>query len=196
MKNQVMALVMAVLGLNLLLPPAANAHCDTMDGPVVQDARRALESGKADSALKWVEESQEGKIKKAFGAALRDRKDGGKAREAADRKFFEILVKAHREGEGESYSGLKPSGTPLEPGVKESDEALKIGSIAGLDKEIQKKMRRVLEAKYAAVVEKRRRKDASVRDGREYVKAYVDYVHYVAHLYEAIEGKAAPSDEE
>jgi hypothetical protein len=32
----------------------ARAHCDTLDGPVVQDARLALEKNDATPVLKWV----------------------------------------------------------------------------------------------------------------------------------------------
>ena len=36
-----------------LIQPAS-AHCDTEEGPAVQDARRALETGNVNHALKWL----------------------------------------------------------------------------------------------------------------------------------------------
>jgi hypothetical protein len=47
-------LVMACWGVVLLLPSAGAAHCDTLAGSVVQDARLALQSGDVTPVLKWV----------------------------------------------------------------------------------------------------------------------------------------------
>jgi hypothetical protein len=38
----------------------SHAHCDTLDGPVVDTARRALASGDATPVIKWVAPSDEG----------------------------------------------------------------------------------------------------------------------------------------
>ncbi|MFA5700785.1 MAG: DUF6448 family protein, partial [Desulfuromonas sp.] len=43
-----------VLAIGLLLPGQAAAHCDTLDGPVVADARTALAKGDVTPVLKWV----------------------------------------------------------------------------------------------------------------------------------------------
>ncbi len=43
------------------MPP----HCDTMDGPVVQAAKRALNAGKANLILPWVPSGAEAELKKA-----------------------------------------------------------------------------------------------------------------------------------
>ena len=37
----------------------ASAHCDTLDGPVIQDARKALEAKDVTPVLKWVREKDE-----------------------------------------------------------------------------------------------------------------------------------------
>jgi len=49
------SLMFVVLGLaiGLGLPTAALAHCDTLDGPVVTAARKALENGDAKPVLIW-----------------------------------------------------------------------------------------------------------------------------------------------
>jgi hypothetical protein len=46
--------VLLVAAAFLLTPLEASAHCDTMNGPVVADARQALESGHLTPVLKWV----------------------------------------------------------------------------------------------------------------------------------------------
>ena len=88
------------------MPP----HCDTMDGPVVAAARRALEKEDVNLILPYVKENASADVKLAFEKALRARKVDPTAREVADFYFFETAVRLHRAGEGAPYTGLKPAG--------------------------------------------------------------------------------------
>ncbi len=36
--------ITAIAALSLAVPDDASAHCDTLDGPVIQDARKAIEA--------------------------------------------------------------------------------------------------------------------------------------------------------
>lgn len=56
--------------------PAARAHCDTTRGPVVADARRALETADVTPVLKWVGPPAEAEVRAAFDHALRVRNLG------------------------------------------------------------------------------------------------------------------------
>jgi hypothetical protein len=40
-----------------------SAHCDTMDGPVVKDAKKAIETNNVNYVLKWVRVEDEKEIK-------------------------------------------------------------------------------------------------------------------------------------
>jgi len=51
--------------------PAAFAHCDTLDGPVVAAARQALDRGNPNLVLIWVSKDKEAEIKTAFDKASR-----------------------------------------------------------------------------------------------------------------------------
>jgi hypothetical protein len=73
----------------------------------VAAARRALKSGDLAPVLTWVKKDNEPKVRAAFDRALRVRALGDEARELADTAFFETLVRLHRAGEGEPYTGLK-----------------------------------------------------------------------------------------
>jgi len=42
-----------------LIPGIAGAHCDSMDGPMVKDAKIALEKGNASGVLKLVKKEHE-----------------------------------------------------------------------------------------------------------------------------------------
>ena len=57
----------------------ANAHCDTLDGPVVESARKALATGDVTPVLKWVSIDDEQVIRTAFQNAMEVRKLGGQA---------------------------------------------------------------------------------------------------------------------
>lgn len=87
----------------VLMPAAAAAHCDGLDGPVVTAARKALETGNLRLALVWVRERDEPEITAAFEKTMKVRGLGGDARSLADTYFFETLVRVHRAGEGAAY---------------------------------------------------------------------------------------------
>ena len=178
-----MAFVLAgLVGVFLLLPRIASGHCDTLDGPVVLTAKAALEKGDVTPVLKWVKREQEDEIRAAFKKTLAVRAKGADAMELADVYFFETLVRIHRAGEGAPYAGLKPAGA-VEPIVAAADKALEMGSGEHLVKEVTDKAAAGIRERYTKVLEKKKQADRSVEAGREFVEAYVDYVHYVERLH-------------
>ena len=50
----------------LAIPQYAAAHCDTLDGPVVQDAKKAIKAKDITPVLKWVKQGDEKRIRTAF----------------------------------------------------------------------------------------------------------------------------------
>ena len=165
-----------------LVPRAALAHCDTLDGPVVKDARAALDSKDVTPVLKWVRPDKEGEIREAFQHAVGVRTLGPEARALADRFFFETLVRVHREGEGAPYTGLKPAGTAVDPGIAASDAALETGSVDPLVKLLSAEVDRGLRHRFAQAAEARKHATESVEMGRQYVAAYVEFMHYAERL--------------
>lgn len=163
----------------LASPHGAAAHCDTLDGPVVQDARKAIEARDITPVLKWVKPGDEKAVRAAFQKLLAAK---GKKSEAAEHKFFATLVKIHRAGEGAPYTGLKPAGT-VEPAVAEADKALASGSPDGVVKLITDGVAAGIMKRYEQVAARYKQKDESVAQGREFVKAYVEYTHYVERLH-------------
>jgi hypothetical protein len=162
---------------------SAMAHCDTMEGPVIKAAKQALETGNANLILIWVQEKDEAEIKAAFEQTLAARKNGGAAKDVADRWFFETLVRIHRAGEGAPYTGLK-SESP-EPIVLASDKAIETGSADELIKHVTTEIREGIAKRFKEVLEKKNFDKNNVKAGREFVKAYVEYVHYVEGIYAA-----------
>jgi hypothetical protein len=122
-----MSVAIIIFGILFLYSINAEAHCDTLDGPVVEAARHALAADDVTPLLKWVPIDDEQLIRTAFQNTMAVRKLGGQARKLADMYFFETLVRIHRAGEGAPYTGLKP-GAEVDPAVALADRALESGS--------------------------------------------------------------------
>lgn len=170
----------------LLLTPAVSlAHCDGMDGPVVQAGRAALERGLALPALAWVQPKDEQEIREALARALAVRKLGADARELADNYFFETLVRLHRAGEGAPYTGLKPAGRALGPAIPAADKAVAQGSLEPLLKLVTTQIQSGILQRFSEVRRTQNFDPADIQAARAYVKSYVEFVHYVERIYEA-----------
>ncbi len=177
--------VLAILFIFLLFEPTKLfAHCDGMDGPVVMAAQKALETGNANLVLIWVLTKDEAEIKKAFQKTLAVRKLNPEAKELADMYFFETLVRIHRAGEGEPYIGIKPAGRDLGPAIPAGDKAVADGKLEPLYKLLTDKIHDGLHEKFEKVMKKKNFKKDNLDAGREYVEAYVIFIHYVENLYE------------
>ena len=163
---------------------AAQAHCDSVDGPVVGQARKALDKGNVNLVLGWVQKKDEAEIRQAFQSAAAVRKHGGTARELADQAFFETLVRVHRAGEGAPYTGLKPAGR-IEPPVAAADKSIASGELKPVARMIFEPAERGLHEKFEAVQATRNHKPDDVDAARAHVNAYVAYVHYVEALHQA-----------
>ncbi|MDZ7289422.1 MAG: DUF6448 family protein [candidate division KSB1 bacterium] len=161
------------------------AHCDGLDGPVVKAAQKALETGNVNLVLIWVRPNDEAEIKKAFEQTLQVRKLSPQAQQLADMYFFETLVRIHRAGEGAPYTGLKPAGRDLGPAIPAGDKALEAGSAEPLLQLLTDTMHNGLHETFSAALAKKRFNKDDVEAGREYVQAYVTFIHYVEGLYEA-----------
>lgn len=181
----------SVATLVALAPLPAAAHCDTVDGPVVKDARAALAAQDVTPVLKWVSAEKEGEIQLAFAHAVAVRGLGADARALADRFFFETLVRVHREGEGAPYTGLRPAGAEIEPGIAAADQALETGAADALVSHLTREVEHGLRARFTRVIETRKHATHDVAHGREFVAAYVDFIHYAEGLVTAAKGPAS-----
>ena len=159
----------------------ATAHCDTLNGPVVETARQALVAGDVTPVLKWIPADDEQLIRTAFQKTMDVRKLGGQAQKLADMYFFETLVRVHRAGEGASYAGLKP-GTEVDPAIAMADKALESGSADELVSALTKAAAKGIGERFRRAFETREHADESVTAGREFVEAYVIFTHYVEGL--------------
>jgi hypothetical protein len=181
------AAIAAAVALGVGAARTAGAHCDTLDGPVVVDARAALAAGDVTPVLKWVQVGDEPEIRAAFDRTLAVRAAGGAALELADTWFFETLVRVHRAGEGAPYTGLKPAGA-VEPGIAAADLAIDSGSVDSLVAALTEHLDEGVRNRFERVVGAREHAGHNVAAGRAYVAAYVDFIHYVEGLHVAMAG--------
>jgi hypothetical protein len=176
--------VLAAMVLFLASRPAS-AHCDGMDGPVVKAARRALETRDVNLVLIWVQKKDEAEIRRIFEETLAVRGLSPQANKLADRYFFETLVRLHRAGEGAPYTGLKPAGRDLGPAIPAADRALEEGSAEQLKPLLTEAIQKGLREHFEKVLARKKFRSDDLAAGREYVEAYVEFVHYVERIYEA-----------
>ena len=162
------------------------AHCDSYDGPVIQDAFKALETNKVQLVLKWVSDNQEAEIKALFEKTYKLRKGDQEIYQIVEKHFLETLVRLHRETEGAPYMGLKPAGS-ASPIVKMADMSIKTQSVDELALKFTAHIEKVVREKFGKVKELSMVKNESLEQGRAYVAAYVDYTHMLEEIHAIIE---------
>ena len=177
--------VAVVFGCFALTPAPALAHCDSLDGPVVKAAQRALETRNPALVLIWVQERDEPEIRQAFEQTLAVRALSSQARELADRFFFETLVRVHRAGEGAPFTGLKPAGRDLGPAIPAADEAVRVGSVDPVRHLLTDAIQERLREQFGEVMATKTFAPDDVTAGRAYVKAYVEFIHFVELVYDS-----------
>lgn len=169
---------LALCGWMLVMVQAAFAHCDTMDGPVVAAGKKAFEKNNVNYALIWVKPEHERELIQAFELAQKVRPLNADARKLSEQYFFETLVRLHRMGEGIAYTGIKASGTPVDPKILAADRSIESGNLGSLEKlvpatdvgELRKRFRRAMALKNYEVND--------VKAGREFIEAYVQFFHF------------------
>ena len=83
----------------------------------------------------------------------------------------------------------------MDPAVAATDKALQAGSADELATLVTKAVAAGIQMRFANVVERRRQAEETVGADREYVEAYVEFVHYAERLYEDALGEAAAHGE-
>src|SRR5829696_7827932 len=172
------------------MPP----HCDSMDRPVVEAARKALDSGDVRSVLPFVPEEGEAEVTEAFEKVIKVRAHSPQAKDVADRHFFETVVRIHRAGEGAPFSGLKPAGLGHGPVVPVAEKAIEGGSAEELVKVLTETVEGQIRERFAHVTHlKREAAGKGVTEMRGYVEAMLGLEVYSHKLYEC--AHAAPHGE-
>lgn len=125
---------------------------------------------------------EETEVKQAVRLALHVRVLNREARRLADKYFFETVVRLHRAGEGQPYTGLKPAGTNTDPVIRAADKALDNGSPKELVKFFPENTRAEVEDRFRDAISRKKFHWNDVAAGRKYLAMYVSLLEYLEHL--------------
>jgi hypothetical protein len=168
------------------MPP----HCDSLDGPVVNAARRALDEEDVALVLPYVPADAEGEVRDVFGVAVKARTQGPEAGWVADRYLFETVVRLHRAGEGASFTGLKPAGLDVGPVVPVAEAAIKDGSPDRLAAFLADAVRQETYERFADMEAARRHAGEGVAAARTHVEQVLGLQVWAHRLYHAMHAAA------
>jgi hypothetical protein len=174
----------------------AQAHCDSLDGPVAKAVQKALETGNINPVLAYAPAAAETEIRGAFEKSLKVRGLGADARALADQAFMETVLLLHRAGEGATYSGLKPAGIDYGPVVPAAEHAVETGDLAKLKAVLMEKVEHALSERLAHVRELKKaplepKTAAEVPHSRERVSAELGFITFAESVHQAALGKGA-----
>jgi hypothetical protein len=192
-------LAVPALAVGLLLSSqSAEAHCDSIDGPVAKAALAALDTGNVNLALPYAPADAENEIKAAFAQSLKVRALGSDAKALADRSFVETTVRLHRAGEGAAYAGLKPAVIDYGPAIPAAERAIATGDLMQVNALLVEEVEHGLHGRFGHVLETRHaaKEPKTGRDvpaARQRVSAELGFVTYVEGLRQAVQG--APGHE-
>ena len=167
-----------ILFLLILSTNVTFAHCDTMDGPLIKDARLAIAQNNVNYVLKWVSSENETEIRDAFKLMMKVRETSQEGKELAEKNFFETLVRIHRTGEGVPYTGVKPSGIPIDEKIMAADKSIELGNLSPLKYVISKEKLAELTIRFNKVMSLKNFDVNNVKAGREYIEAYVQFFKF------------------
>jgi hypothetical protein len=157
---------------------ALNAHCDMMEGPVIKDAQKAIETNNVNYVLKWVAPEGEKEVNEAFKLSIKVRDLSPEAKILSEKYFFETLVRIHLQSEGKSFSGVKPKGTPIDEVILAADKSIETGSMSQLENMVANGKLKELKKLFDIVLELSKYDVNDLPAAREYVESYVKFFHY------------------
>jgi hypothetical protein len=167
-----------ILSMLILSTNITFAHCDTLDGPLIADARKSMGQNNVNYVLKWVSAANESGIRDAFNLVMKVKGLSPEAKELSEKYFFDTLVRIHRAGEGEPFTGVKPSGTPIDDKVLAADKSIEIGNLSPLKNMVSKDILQELTKRFNKVMSLKNFDVNNVAAGREYIEAYVQFFKF------------------
>lgn len=154
-----------------------------MDGPVVKAALAALKTGEVERVLIWVGPKDEQAVRSAFESARKDR--------SRETSYLETVVRVHRASENAPFEGVKPAGGDLGPAIPAADTAAASGTPDAVMRVLHQAVAQGVKQRLENLNRARAYDSKDVDAGRRYVRAYVDFLHYVDGLHKAAGGGAA-----
>lgn len=186
------ALVLAA-GVLLHSRPALAGACDAIDGTIVKTAQKAIAAGDVNLALPLVKAEYEEELRVAFARTMAVRKLGDEARELADYYFYETVVRLHKAGAGEPYTGLKPAGLDSGPVLPTVQMVFQGGSVDNLVDLLVEEVRKGVLQRYEHWKELKAQAAAAgtsdVETQRKFQNASFEFGEYALRVFEATHSK-------
>jgi hypothetical protein len=175
---------------------SAQAHCDSLDGPVAKAVQKALDNGNLNPVLAYAPATAEAEIRAAFERSRKVRALNAEAQTLADRAFMETVIRLHRAGEGATYTGLKPAGLDYGPVIPAAEHAVETGDLTKLKAVLMEKVEHALNERLAHVQQLNKAplepKTASeVPHSRERISAELGFITFAENLHQAALGKGS-----
>jgi hypothetical protein len=195
--TKIKILIAAIVAGGLLFGvQTAQAHCDSLDGPVAKAVQKALENGNVNSVLAYAPVAAEAEIRAAFEKSRKVRGLGADAQALADQSFMETVIRLHRAGEGAAYTGLKPAGADYGPVIPAAEHAVETGDLTKLKAVLVEEIEHALRERLTHVRELRKapvepKTVGEVPHARERVSAELGFVTFAETLRQAALGKGA-----
>ena len=189
--------LIAIIAAGLLFQvQSAQAHCDSLDGPVAKAVYKALDDGNVNPVLAYAPATAEAEIRAAFEKSRKVRGLGAEARMLADQAFTETVIRLHRAGEGATYTGLKPAGIDYGPVVPAAEHAVETGDLAKLKAVLTEEIEHALRERLAHVRELKKaplepKTAAEVPHSRERISAELGFIIFAESLRQTALGKGA-----
>lgn len=166
------------------MPP----HCDSLSGPVVKMAKKALETGNVKFILPYVPEESQDEVIAAFNKVLPLHEQPNGVHEIADTFFFETVVRLHRAGEGAPYTGLKPAGLYEGPVIPIAEKAIETSSVEELKETLTHIITNEVEKRFEQMQYLKQYAEESVEDARAYVESMLGLQVWSHKVYLAATG--------
>ena len=187
-------LTASILAAGLFLgAQSAQAHCDSVDGPVAKASLAALDTGNVNLVLPYAPSNAETEIKAMFAQSLKVRALGPDAKALAERAFIETTIRLHRAGEGAAYNGLKPVGIDYGPAIPAAERAVVTADLAEVKALLVEDIEHGLHTRLTHVLAARSNAKGpitanDVPAARRRVSAELGFVTYVEALHQAAQG--------
>jgi uncharacterized iron-regulated protein len=82
----------------------------------------------------------------------------------------------------------------MEPIEAMTGKSIESGSVDDLISKIDAHLNKEIKGRFDKIMTKKKHMNESVEAGREYVEAYVDYIHYIVRVHSAMVGTASSCD--
>lgn len=194
-KSNMMIAAIAVVGF-MFAAPAAQAHCDSLDGPVARAVQKALQTGNINPVLAYAPATAEAEIRAAFDKSRKVRGINADVRALADQALMETVIRLHRAGEGAAYTGLKAAGADYGPVIPAAEHAVETGDLTKLRAVLNEEIEHALRERLARVRALRKAPleptaAADVPHARERISAELGFVTFAETIRQAAHGRGA-----